>query len=66
MEIEVCDVLADTSAEAANMKVHADLLAALIKRVNSFGGCRKRGKAAGNHAAPVERPDAKQAREILP
>ena len=34
---DVFDALADTPAEAANMKARADLLAALIERVNSWG-----------------------------
>jgi predicted XRE-type DNA-binding protein len=34
---DVFDALADTPAEAANMKVRADLLAALIEQVNSWG-----------------------------
>ncbi len=33
---DVFDALADTPAEAANMKVRADLLAALIARVKSW------------------------------
>jgi predicted XRE-type DNA-binding protein len=34
---DVFDALADTPAEAANMKARADLLAALIARVASWG-----------------------------
>ena len=34
---DVFDALADTPAEAANMKARADLLAVLIKQVNSWG-----------------------------
>jgi predicted XRE-type DNA-binding protein len=34
---DVFDALADTPAEAANMKARADLLAALIERVKSWG-----------------------------
>lgn len=33
---DVFDALADTPSEAANMKMRADLLAALIGRVNSW------------------------------
>jgi predicted XRE-type DNA-binding protein len=36
MEAEVFDALAAIPAEAANMKVHADLLAALIAQVKSW------------------------------
>lgn len=34
---DVFDALADSPVEAANMKACADLLAALIERVNSWG-----------------------------
>jgi predicted XRE-type DNA-binding protein len=34
---DVFDALADTPAEAANMKARADLLAAVIDRVKSWG-----------------------------
>jgi len=34
---DVFDVLADSPAEAANMQVHADLLAVLIEQVKSWG-----------------------------
>ncbi len=34
---DVFDALADTPAEAANMKARADLLAALVERVRSWG-----------------------------
>jgi predicted XRE-type DNA-binding protein len=34
---DVFDALADTPIEAANMKLRADLLAALIGRVNAWG-----------------------------
>jgi len=34
---DVFDALADSPAEAANMKARADLLAALVKQVNSWG-----------------------------
>ena len=33
---DVFDALADTSAEAANMKARADLLSALVERVTSW------------------------------
>lgn len=34
---DVFDAIADTASEAANMKARADLLAALIARVKSWG-----------------------------
>ena len=34
---DVFDALAESPAEAANMKARADLLAALVERVNSWG-----------------------------
>ena len=34
---DVFDALADSPAEAANMKARADLLAVLVERVNSWG-----------------------------
>ncbi len=34
---DVFDALADSPAEAANMKMRADLLAALVERVKSWG-----------------------------
>jgi predicted XRE-type DNA-binding protein len=63
---DVFDALADTPAEAANMKARADLLSLLVGRVKSWN--LPQGAAAarlGITRPSLERSYARQARQIL-
>ena len=51
---DVFDALADTPAEAADLKARSDLLSSLADRVKAVGVASSGGgEAAGDHACPA-------------